>query len=205
MSDLSHLSALETGMPYRFADWPNPAVPRVAAGVYTVWLPDGHLLYVGMSGRGMRLDVDGGKRRGLWTRLNSHASGRRSGDQFCVYVCDRLVVPHLTRKQQHAIGAGALLLDTLTRELIREHFVYRFTVTADGAEALGLERQVQRGALETGQPLLNPLAPAATAGLRSVGAPTGARRASLHPVRAETPTRPRARLRPGRGLERPDV
>lgn len=24
------------------------------------------------------------KAKGLWTRLDSHASGRRSGDQFCV-------------------------------------------------------------------------------------------------------------------------
>ena len=60
---------------HRFSDWPNLEVPRVAAGVYTVWLPDGTLLYVGMSGRGLRLDADDLKRRGLWTRLNSHASG----------------------------------------------------------------------------------------------------------------------------------
>ena len=33
----------------------------------------------------------------LWTRLGSHASGRRSGDQFNVYICDRFVVPALTR------------------------------------------------------------------------------------------------------------
>jgi hypothetical protein len=30
--------------------------------------------------------------KGLWTRLNAHASGRRSGDQFCVYIGDRQVV-----------------------------------------------------------------------------------------------------------------
>ena len=164
MGDLARLRSLEAGTPYRFADWPNADVPRVAAGVYTVWLPDGKLLYVGMSGRGLRFDADDGQRRGLWTRLNSHASGRRSGDQFCVYVCDRLVVPHLTRKQQQEIGSGKLSLDALTRDYIREHLTYRFVATGDGAEAFEIERQVQRGALRTGQPLLNPLGPAATAG-----------------------------------------
>jgi hypothetical protein len=42
----------------------------------------------------------GGQRRrtdqGEGTRLNTHASGRRSGDQFCVDIGDRSVVPGLT-------------------------------------------------------------------------------------------------------------
>jgi hypothetical protein len=89
---------LEAGPLHRFQDWPNDQVPRRAAGVYTVW--DGErLLYVGMSGRAMTaadLEVSPNGRvvaKGLWTRLNAHAAGRRSGDQFCVYVCDRFLVP----------------------------------------------------------------------------------------------------------------
>lgn len=152
------LVALETGPCLRFADWPNPSVPRIAFGVYTVWLPDGQLLYVGMSGRGLRVDADDGRRRGLWTRLNSHASGRRSGDQFCVYVCDRLIVPRLTRTQQRKIEVGELSLDALTRAYIRDNLSYRFVVTADADAAFALERSVQRGALGVGRPLLNPLA-----------------------------------------------
>jgi hypothetical protein len=31
------LIALETGPSHRFSDWPNPSVPKVAAGVYSVW------------------------------------------------------------------------------------------------------------------------------------------------------------------------
>ena len=31
------LSALETGPVRRFAEWPDPSVPKVAAGVYTIW------------------------------------------------------------------------------------------------------------------------------------------------------------------------
>jgi hypothetical protein len=116
---------LETGPLHRFEDWPNELVPKRAAGVYTVWEGD-RLLYVGMSGRAMTaedLEVSDGGRvvaKGLWTRLNAHASGHRSGDQFCVYICDRFVVPELTPSQQRELAAGALSLDGLTRTFVRE-------------------------------------------------------------------------------------
>lgn len=84
------LAALASGSRYRFADWPNPEVPNSRAGVYTVWDGD-DLIYVGMAGRGMvaelpPMELPSGLRKlqGLRSRLNSHASGRRSGDQFCI-------------------------------------------------------------------------------------------------------------------------
>ena len=153
-----HLAALATGPLHSFSEWPNPDVPAVAFGVYTVWLPDAKLLYVGMSGRGMKVNPDEVKRRGLWTRLNSHASGRRSGDQFCVYVCDRQIVPNLSADQLKAVGEGLLLLDGLTRQYIRDRLSYRFIVTSDSASAYRIERLVQAGVLEAGKPILNPLA-----------------------------------------------
>jgi hypothetical protein len=155
---------LEIGPLHRFQDWPNEQVPKRAAGVYTVW-EGNRLLYVGMSGRALSaedLEVkDGGRvvAKGLWTRLNTHASGRRSGDQFCVYVCDRFVVPGLTASQQKQLAAGTLSLDSLIRVFVRERLAYRFVITADGAEALRLERDVRRGTLSAGKPYLNPLAP----------------------------------------------
>jgi hypothetical protein len=84
------LAALGSGPEYRFADWSNPEVPNCRAGVYTVW--DGELLvYVRMAGRGLPAGshesekaLVSTKARGLRDRLNSHASGRRSDDQFCV-------------------------------------------------------------------------------------------------------------------------
>jgi hypothetical protein len=94
---------------------------------------------------------------GLWTRLNSHASGRRSGDQFNVYVCDRFVVPALTAGQQRQIADGRLLLDQLTREFIREHLGYRYAIHPDGAAALAAERAMRAGSLAAGKPFLNPL------------------------------------------------
>ena len=155
------MQELETGPLHRFGDWPNEQVPRRAAGVYTVWEGD-RLLYVGMSGRAMTAEdlemSDGGRivAKGLWTRLNAHASGRRSGDQFCVYVGDRFVVPALTRSQQQQLAAGTLSLDSLIRAFVRERLAYRFGVTADGSEAASLERAVRRGALSAGTPYLNP-------------------------------------------------
>ena len=106
-STVSPVTELETGPQNRFADWPNEQVPRRAAEVDTIWRAD-QFVYVGMSGRGaQREDFISGhddtprQANGLWTRLGSHASGRRSGDQFNVYVCDRFVVPGLTTEQQH--------------------------------------------------------------------------------------------------------
>jgi hypothetical protein len=77
-----------------------------------------------------------GKAMGLWTRLNSHASGRRSGDQFNIYICDRFIIPVLTPGQQHDIGDGRLLLDQLTRAYIHQHLSYRFQICPDGTTAL---------------------------------------------------------------------
>ena len=155
---------LEAGPLHRFRDWPNDQVPRRAAGVYTVWDGD-RLVYVGMSGRAMTaedLEASTGSRavpKGLRTRLNAHASGRRSGDQFCVYICDRFVVPALTPSQQHQLAGGGLSLDDLTRRFIRDRLAYRFVVTADGTEAARLEAEARRGALSVGRPYLNPLEP----------------------------------------------
>jgi hypothetical protein len=156
-----HLRSLETGPCHRFSDWPNHVVPKITAGVYTIWDRD-RLVYVGMSGRaltpeGIDAPDEPTKAKGLWTRLESHASGRRSGDQFCVYVCDRFVVPHLSDEQQTQIGVGDLSLDACTRKHIHDQFEYRFVTLRSGQEAFALERDVQRGALSAGKPFLNPL------------------------------------------------
>jgi hypothetical protein len=159
------LAALETGPSYRFMDWPDTPVKRTP-GVYTVWESD-RFLYVGMGGRRPSRrrpsahDVDAPDQpetiNGLWGRLNAHASGRRSGNQFCVYVCDRFVVPKLTAEQQSQIEAGELFLDDLTRTQIRDCYEYRFVHTADAKTAHDLEAKVRHGALGVGKPFLNPL------------------------------------------------
>ena len=160
MNPESLLSHLSSGAACRFVDWPNTEIPAVTAGVYTIWEQDA-FLYVGMAGRGMTAQIDPEQAptriRGLRDRLNSHASGRRSGDQFCVYVCDRLVLPTLRSHQITEIGKGALSLDGLVKQYIHERLAYRYVQTPDGAAARSLERDIQRGALEVGKPRLNPL------------------------------------------------
>src|SRR5215468_327070 len=111
MSD-EHVDALANGPPHSFASWPNALVPTFGAGVYTIWHHDGRFIYVGMSGRGMTAEtVRRNTPQGLYTRLQSHASGRRSGDQFCVYVADRLVLPTLSEGHISAIASGRHQMD----------------------------------------------------------------------------------------------
>ena len=67
---------------HRFADWPNKEVPKGQPGVYLIY-QEGRWVYIGMSFKNLQ------------GRLSQHASGGRSGGQFCVYVGDRLVMPNL--------------------------------------------------------------------------------------------------------------
>ena len=153
------IEVLKEGPEHAFANWPVNAVPAVAAGVYTIWDHD-RLIYVGMSGRGATQRILDEKRResasfGLFNRLASHASGRRSGDQFCVYVADYLVLPQLTAEQVTAISSRELPFDNLIREYIHDHLTFRFMETRRGDEALGIEAEIKSGSLGQ-KPSLNP-------------------------------------------------
>lgn len=82
---------------YHFIDWPNENLPKIAAGVYTVYDAKGKFLYVGMAGAELtetkiQTKQHSGKRSGLFDRLNSHASGYRSGDRFNIYIGDSYVL-----------------------------------------------------------------------------------------------------------------
>ena len=121
---------LSSGPADLFADWPNIAVSTFGAGVYTVWHKDGRFIYVGMSGRGMTTEtIRRNSPQGIYTRLQSHASGRRSGDQFCVYVADRLVLPALSQDDITAIASGRHQMDA---------FVRRYIHPNDGASFISL-------------------------------------------------------------------
>jgi hypothetical protein len=148
---------LSNGTVYSFSDWPNSAVPTFGAGVYTIWHNDGRFIYVGMSGRGITADtVHRNTPQGIYTRLQSHASGRRSGDQFCVYVADRLVLPKLSQDDITAIASGRHQMDAFVRRYIHENLSYRFVILPDGAAAYTIEASIKSGGWEHGRPLLNP-------------------------------------------------
>jgi hypothetical protein len=150
-------SNLAAGTAYSFSEWPNPEVPVFAAGVYTIWHLDGRFIYVGMSGRGMTADtVDRKRPQGIYTRLKSHATGRRSGDQFCMYVADRFVLPSLSQEEITAIASGRHQMDAFVRRYIHENLLYRFVILASGKDALALEAAIKAGKWAPGRPLLNP-------------------------------------------------
>jgi len=89
-------------------------------------------------------------------RLNSHASGRRSGDQFNVYICDRFVIPQLSKDDISLVAQGSVSLDQRTREYIREKLAYRFVVVEDGFTAFSIESYIKLNGLGGKQPYLNP-------------------------------------------------
>jgi hypothetical protein len=140
-----------------FASWPDRSVPAVAAGVYAIWRGD-ELIYCGMSGR--EIDSKGKaapKKYGLVTRLNSHASGRLSGDQFCVYVANRFVIPSLKTEELPLFESGALTLDARTKTFIRDHLDYAYVLVETSADAYALEHAARRGDVFGVRPYLNPL------------------------------------------------
>jgi hypothetical protein len=96
------------------------------------------------------------KSKGPFGRLESHASGRRSGDQFNIYICDRFALPRVHNRIAE-IAAGTLFLDQLTREFIRTELGFRFVEVAGPEEAFKLERRLQRGEWPAGRPVLNPV------------------------------------------------
>jgi predicted house-cleaning noncanonical NTP pyrophosphatase (MazG superfamily) len=60
------LESLESGPLYRFADWPNPEKPVIAAGVYTVWDGDA-FVYVGFAGMKLSAeDITNAKNPKIW-------------------------------------------------------------------------------------------------------------------------------------------
>jgi hypothetical protein len=112
---------------HRFADWPNKDVPKGKPGVYLIYHRK-DLKYVGMAVAN------------LYGRLNQHARGKRSGDQFCVYVGDRLVMPKLGIDQMKGVFSGEYSLDAAIKEFVRSQLSYRYLVVEDDPTARALEK-----------------------------------------------------------------
>ncbi|KAA8679670.1 hypothetical protein [Vibrio gigantis] len=139
----------------RFSEWSNSKVPQVAAGVYAIWEGD-KLVYCGMSGREIETKRHK-KKYGLVTRLNSHALGRLSGDQFCVYVANQLVIPSLKETDFPKFASGKLTLDMLTKQYIHSKLEYQYVVVDSSKEAYGLENKARIGDVFGQKPMLNPI------------------------------------------------
>lgn len=156
----TELRALEEGVAHFFGDWPARHFEVGPSGVYSVW-HGGQFLYVGMAWA--HRDDSNPRASGVFGRLKSHASGRRSGDQFAIYVCDRFVIPTLTTQDMSALACGERFLDVRTRQYIAEHLSYRVVLTPDGLTARRLEALVRtHGLPRAGRPQINPDRPRAT-------------------------------------------
>ena len=121
---------------YRFSDWPNADIPMITAGLYVIW-EDKQLVYRGMSGREIeKYKYSNSKKKyGLINRLNSHASGRLSGDQFCVSVANRIVIPSLEPDMLEQFRDGTMNLDRLTKQYVRDRLEYQYALVESSAEA----------------------------------------------------------------------
>lgn len=147
---------IEFSQRLRFSDWPNSDLPPVAAGVYAIW-DQTTLVYCGMSGREIDKAIASSKSKyGIVTRLASHASGRLSGDKFCVYVANRFVIPSLTKEQLPLFASAEINLDQLTKTYIHDRFEYQFAIVPTSAEAYELEKHCRNGNYFGVKPTLNP-------------------------------------------------
>ena len=149
--DGHNLSALFTGPSVKFSEEPRNHVPDKGSIIYTVWDNNDKFIYVGIAGTQKSLD-----KRSPISRMRSHKSGRRSGDQFCVYVHDMFVIPEVVKGGTYEPSHRGLL-DKLTQEYIQENLSYRFCgfQTDDSNKVVQqLETEIKNGRCGL-KPLLN--------------------------------------------------
>ena len=140
--------------PISFSEDPRRHIPNKGSIIYSVWDKDEKFVYIGISGLQKSLE-----KRSPLSRMISHASGRRSGDQFCIYIHDFYVIPKLIEKGEYSPSIG--VLDKLTKDFIQNNLSYRFVgfETDDSDEIVRrLENQIKSGAFGF-SPLLNGTVP----------------------------------------------
>ena len=139
-----------------FSDPQIDKIPSPGSIIYTAWHDQLGFIYVGIGGVGQTATTPLTKRDPR-KRIKQHSNGRRSGDQFCVYIHDFFVIPELVRAGRFTPEKG--VLDRLTKEYIHTHLAYRFMVfqTKNSVRIVrDLEAEVQRGVPGFGKPMLNP-------------------------------------------------
>ena len=140
--------------PISFRDNPKDYITNYGSIIYAIWNKFDQWIYVGIGGLGQSPNTPLQKRNPV-SRIQQHQSGRRSGDQFCIYVHDYFVVPQLDLNQYEFVRDG---LDRLTKQYIQEQLFYRFVVIQND-QSIELVRKIEND-LKTGldgfgKPLLN--------------------------------------------------
>ena len=100
---------------FSFRDDYKKYVPEYGSIVYTVWNLEKEFVYVGIGG----LQDKPLKERNPRSRIREHSSGRRSGDQFCIYVHDFFVLPSIVEKGVYEPSRG--YLDKVTKKYIHDN------------------------------------------------------------------------------------
>ena len=140
--------------PISFMDNPKDYIPNYGSIVYTIWNKKNEWIYVGIGGLGQSPNTPLHQRNPV-SRIQQHQSGRRSGDQFCIYVHDKFVVPQIDLKKYEFVRGS---LDKLTKQYIHEELFYRFIVIQnDNSIQLvrKIENDLKSGLEGFGKPLLN--------------------------------------------------
>ena len=138
---------LFAGASWSFEVWQNAEIPPIGSIVYTIWSAQGEFLYVGIAGSETSCPQG---------RINSHASGVRSGDRFCMYVFDSLVTDHTIDPALRPIDRTRQL-DHRTRDYIRAHLAFRWHAADSRDEAAALELAIRAGAWQGSRPIINPV------------------------------------------------
>ena len=147
--DLSQLFDSSAGS-IDFSEDPRKHISDNGSIIYSVWDKQQKFIYIGISGLQKSLE-----KRSPLSRMVSHASGRRSGDQFCIYIHDFYVIPKLVEKGNYEPSVGSL--DKLTKEFIHNNLSYRFVqFDSDDSDLIvrKLENQIKSGILGF-SPILN--------------------------------------------------
>ena len=155
----SYIEALASAPLHRFGDWPNRDIPNVCAGVYAIYDKAGAFIYVGMAGAALNEQaiakkVADKKRSGLADRLNSHASGYRSGDRFNIYIGDLYVLATLTAEDIAGVSAGKIPFDAFIKTFIRAELSYRYIVVPNTV-VRELEGYIQTNGIDGVLPSIN--------------------------------------------------
>ena len=143
--------------PISFAEDPRKYISNNGSIIYSVWDKEDKFIYIGISGLQKSLE-----KRSPLSRMVSHCSGMRSGDQFCVYIHDFYVIPKLIQKGEYTASIG--FLDKLTKEYIHENLSYRFvSFNSDDSDIIvrQLESKIKTGVLGL-SPILNGTPPPKT-------------------------------------------
>lgn len=149
-SELDSLFSLEVEL-ISFSTSNINHIPEFGSILYTVFLDRKEFIYVGIGG----LSGSNVLQRNPRSRIIQHAQGRRSGDQFCIYIQDFYVIP-LLLVDKYVPRKG--YLDELTKEFIQNRLTYRYIIfqTDDSDKIVRkLEREIQSNEHGHGLPKLN--------------------------------------------------